>query len=191
DPKRVAGAREAIGDAELFVDGNGAYTRKQALELAGAFHEYGVSWFEEPVTSEDLEGLRILRDRGPAGMNITAGEYGYTLSYFEKMLEAGAVDVLQADASRCGGISGFLGVADLCEARSLPLSAHCCPSLHLHLCCAVRPAVHLEYFHDHVRIEQMLFDGAAIPQAGALYPDHSRPGLGIDLKRADAARFAL
>jgi L-alanine-DL-glutamate epimerase-like enolase superfamily enzyme len=187
----VAEAREAIGDAELFVDGNGAYTRKQALELAGAFHEYGVSWFEEPVTSDDLEGLRILRDRGPAGMNITAGEYGYTLSYFEKMLEAGTVDVLQADASRCGGITGFLGVASICEARSLPLSAHCCPSLHLHLCCAVGPAIHLEYFHDHVRIEQMLFDGAAIPQAGVLYPDRSRPGLGIDLKRADAARFAL
>jgi L-alanine-DL-glutamate epimerase-like enolase superfamily enzyme len=191
DPQRVAQAREAIGAAELFVDGNGAYTRKQALAWAANFHDFGVWWFEEPVTSDDLEGLRMLRDRGPAGMNIAAGEYGYSLNYFDRMLGSGAVDVLQADASRCGGITGFLGVAALCEARSLPLSAHCCPSLHLHLCCAVRPAIHLEYFHDHVRIEHMLFDGAAIPQTGLLYPDRSRPGLGIALKKTDAARFAL
>ena len=69
DPERVRRAREAIGPtAELFVDANGAYTRKQALELAERFHgEAGVSWFEEPVSSEDLEGLRVVRDRAPAG----------------------------------------------------------------------------------------------------------------------------
>jgi L-alanine-DL-glutamate epimerase-like enolase superfamily enzyme len=93
-------------------------------------------------------------------MDVAAGEYGYDLFYFRRMLQAGAVDVLQADASRCAGVSGFLRAAALCEARGIPLSAHCCPSLHLHLCCAVRPAIHLEYFHDHVRIERMFFDGA-------------------------------
>ena len=192
DAERVRRAREAIGpNIELFVDANGAYSRKQALAFAETFTEYGVSWFEEPVSSDDLEGLRLLRDRAPAGMDIAAGEYGYDLFYFRRMLDAGAVDVLQADATRCAGITGFLRVGALCEARPLPLSAHCGPSLHAHPCCAVGPVRHVEYFHDHVRIEHMLFDGALTPVKGALSPDLSRPGLGLEFKRADAERFAV
>ena len=155
DLERVRAAREAVGsEVELFVDANGAYDRKQALAFAERFAELGVNWFEEPVSSDDLEGLRLLRDRAPAGMDIAAGEYGYDLPYFRRMLEAGAVDVLQADASRCAGITGFLQVAAFCSAHLLPLSAHCAPSLHSHVCCAAAPLRHLEYFHDHARIEQ-------------------------------------
>jgi L-alanine-DL-glutamate epimerase-like enolase superfamily enzyme len=191
DLDRVRAARRAIGEhTELFVDANGAYSRKEALDFANRFRECGVSWFEEPVSSDDLEGLRLLRDRGPSGMDVAAGEYGYDLPYFRRMLEAGSVDVLQADASRCAGITGFLGVAALCEARSLPLSAHTAPSLHLALGCAVRPLRHLEYFHDHVRIERMLFDGAVEPQSGVLYPDLTRPGLGLELRKSDAEPYA-
>jgi len=191
DYDRVGAARAAIGsETELFVDANGAYSRKQALAFAEAFTKYGVNWFEEPVSSDDLEGLRLLRDRAPADMDITAGEYGYDLFYFRRMLEAGAVDVLQADATRCAGITGFLRVGALCEARSLPLSAHCAPSLHVHLCCALTPVRHIEYFHDHVRIERLLFDGALTPLNGTLVPDVSRPGMGLELKRADAERYA-
>jgi L-alanine-DL-glutamate epimerase-like enolase superfamily enzyme len=193
DLDRVRAARAAVGDdVELFVDGNGAYSRKQALAYAEAYaEECAVTWFEEPVSSDDLDGLRLLRDRGPAGMDIAAGEYGYDLWYFRRMLEDGAVDVLQADATRCGGITGFLHVASLCQARSLELSAHCAPSLHAQPCCAVLPLRHLEYFHDHVRIEQLLFDGAPSPVGGALHPDLSRPGLGLELKRQDAQRFLV
>ena len=191
DPARVRVAREAIGDAQLFVDANGAYGRKQALALAQVFADLGVTWFEEPVSSDDLDGLRLLRDRAPAGMDIAAGEYGYDLIYFRRMLEAGAVDVLQADATRCAGITGFMRAAALCEAFELPLSAHCAPSLHAHPGCAATPLRHIEYFHDHVRIERMLFDGALTPEHGALRPDLSRPGLGLEFKRADAARYAV
>jgi L-alanine-DL-glutamate epimerase-like enolase superfamily enzyme len=191
DVARVRVAREAIGPSvALFVDANGAYSRKQAIALAERFADEGVSWFEEPVTSDDLEGLRLVRDRAPASMDVAAGEYGYDLFYFRRMLEAGAVDVLQADASRCG-ITGFLATAALCEARSLDLSCHCAPSLHLHPACAVQRLAHLEYFHDHVRIERMLFDGAVTPAGGALAPDWTRPGLGIELRRADAERFEV
>jgi L-alanine-DL-glutamate epimerase-like enolase superfamily enzyme len=192
DPARVRAARDAIGPhADLFVDANAAYTRKQALGLARTFAELGVSWFEEPVSSDDLAGLRLLRDRVPDGVQIAAGEYGYDLVYFRRMLACGAVDVLQADATRCAGITGFLQVGALCEARLTPLSAHCGPSLHAPLCCAVAPVCHIEYFHDHVRIEHMLFDGALTPVDGCLQPDRERPGLGIDLKEADAARYAV
>ena len=192
DPERVRAARQAIGpNTELFVDANGAYSRKQALALAVRFRsEAEVSWFEEPVSSEDLEGLRLLRDGVPAGMEIAAGEYGYDASYFKRMLEAGAVDVLQADVTRWAGITELLRVDALCRARSMPLSLHCGPSIHLHPGLALERLVHLEYFHDHVRIEHLLFDGVLSPRQGALFADLDRPGIGLELKRADAERYA-
>jgi L-alanine-DL-glutamate epimerase-like enolase superfamily enzyme len=192
DLRRARIVREAVGPGpELFVDANGAYSRKQALRFAEAFAELGATWFEEPVPSDDLEGLRLLRDRGPGGMAIAAGEYGYRLPYFRRMLEAGAVDVLQADATRCMGFTGFRKAAALCEANLLPFSSHCAPALHLHACCALEPAVHMEYFYDHARIERLLFDGAPVPENGALKPDLTRPGLGLEFKRADAERYRL
>ena len=125
DPEHVRVAREAIGpDAELYVDANGALSHMQALRFAERFAEdFAVRWFEEPVSSDDLDGLALLASRAPAGMDIAAGEYGYMLDYFERMLSAGAVTCLQADVTRCEGITGFLRVAALCQARSLELSA--------------------------------------------------------------------
>jgi L-alanine-DL-glutamate epimerase-like enolase superfamily enzyme len=187
----VRAARAAIGrHAQLFVDANGAYSRKQALHLADAFQECGVNWFEEPVSSDDLAGLRLLRDRAPACMDIAAGEYGYHGGYFRRMLAAGAVDVLQADATRCGGITGYLNAAALCEAFSTPLSAHCAPALHMHVACATQATRHIEYFHDHVRIEHLLFEGVPEPVDGCLRPAVDRPGAGFSLKRLEARRFA-
>jgi L-alanine-DL-glutamate epimerase-like enolase superfamily enzyme len=192
DVKRVKAAREAIGpDTQLFVDANGAYTRKQALAFADRFAALGVGWFEEPVSSDDLAGLHLIRDRGPAGMNIAAGEYGYDSYYFQRMLAAEAVDVLQADATRCAGITGFLRAADICDAFELPFSAHTAPSIHVHPCCAAPRLMNLEYFHDHARIEHMLFDGALDPQDGALHPSPDRPGFGLTFKRQDAEQWAV
>ena len=192
DARRVNVARKAIGDSvQLFVDANGAYTVSQALNLAQDFHEKDVRWFEEPVSSDDLAGLRQIRERAPAGMDIAAGEYGYTAWYFRRMLDAEAVNVLQADATRCGGISGFLDAASLCWAAHRPLSSHCAPSLHLHVCCAVPRAVHMEYFHDHARIERMFFDGYCEPEKGLMKPDLSRPGLGLVLREKDVAKYAV
>src|SRR5262249_13860011 len=145
DPESVAAARQAIGpDVELFVDANGGYSRTQALAMAERFAQPPGARVEEPGSSDDPAGVRAVRERAPAGMDITAGEYGYDLPYFRRMLDAGAVDVLQADATRCAGITGFLAVAALCQARSLPLSAHTAPSLHLAAGCALEPVRHLE-----------------------------------------------
>lgn len=190
DVDRVCMAREAIGsDTGLFVDANGAYSRKQALSSAEKFRELGVSWFEEPVSSDDVEGLRLIRDRAPAGMEIAAGEYGYDEFYFRRMIESGAVDVIQADATRCGGISGFLHVGALCLAEGLPLSAHTAPTVHQHVCCALPAARHVEYFHDHTRIEHMCFEGAATQIGGELRPDLNTAGLGLHLRRADMEKY--
>jgi L-alanine-DL-glutamate epimerase-like enolase superfamily enzyme len=191
DPRRVRMARDAIGQgAQLFVDANGAYTEMQALQLAEEFSIHNVRWFEEPVSSDDLTGLRHVRERVPAGMDVAAGEYGYTAWYFRNMIDAQAVTVLQADATRCG-MTEFLNAAALCWAANLPLSSHCAPSQHIHVCCAVPRAVHMEYFHDHVRIERMFFEGFCEPRQGKMYPDLSRPGLGLTLKEAEASKYEM
>ncbi len=189
DPGRVAVAREAVGTAELFVDANGAYHRSTAIATAAWLGAADVRWFEEPVTSDDPPGLRAVRDRAPGGLAVAAGEYGWDAFAFRRLLEAEAVDVLQADATRCLGTTGFLQAASLCVAYATPLSTHCAPSLHAHLACAVTPAVHVEWFHDHVRIEHRLFDGAPIPVDGRLVPDPTAPGFGLALRSADAAPF--
>lgn len=193
DLERVRTARETIGPATgLFVDANGAYSRKQALAFAEKFAVLGVTWFEEPVPYDDLEGLHFIREHAPRTMQIAIGEYGYEPIDFRRMLEAQAADVLQADATRCGGVTGFLKAANLCESFYLPFSTHCAPALHLHLCCATTADVlHMEYFHDHVRIEHMLFDGVVTPVNGQLRPDKSRPGLGLEFKHADARKFKV
>ena len=155
--------------------------------MARALSAEGVTWFEEPVSSDDLEGLREIRDL--IDIDVAAGEYGYDLFYFERMLDAGAVDVLQADVTRCGGITGLLAAGALAAAHSVPLSAHCAPAISAHACCGVEAFEHLEYFHDHVRIEAMLFDGTLDPDRGFLEPDRSRPGLGLELKREAAREY--
>jgi len=191
DLARVAAVRTAIGpDAALYVDANGALTRQEALRFAEAYADLDVTWFEEPVSSDDLDGLRLLRDRSPAGMEISAGEYATVLPDFRALLRAGAVDCLQADVTRCGGITGVGRVASMCEAEQIDLSAHTAPQLSMHAFAAVGPLRHIEWFHDHVRIEAMLFDGVIDPVDGVLRPDRSRPGHGLT-RRSPAADARL
>jgi L-alanine-DL-glutamate epimerase-like enolase superfamily enzyme len=188
DLARIAFARRVIGPgAELYVDANGGYTRKQAVRMARAMAGDGVSWFEEPVSSDDLDGLREVRDQ--VDPDVTAGEYGYDLPYFARMVDAQAVDCLQVDVTRCGGITEWLRAAAVAAARGLQVSGHCAPSLHAHVAAAVPNLRHLEYFHDHVRIESMLFDGTLDPSGGVLRPDPSRPGHGLSLKETVAAPY--
>ena len=190
DPARLDAAREAIGDdVELFVDANGAFQPKQALAWAERYAlEWSVTWFEEPVSSADLEGLRLVREHGPAGLEIAAGEYAYVPADFRNLV--GCVDCLQADVTRCGGITGLLSAAGLANAHGLDVSAHCAPAISAHAFCAVERRRHLEYFHDHVRVERLLLDGVPEPEAGVLRPDRSRPGNGLELKRTEVERWA-
>lgn len=191
DIKRLQAARNAIEGRDLFVDANGAYFPKEAIEMSEELQRYKVSWFEEPVTSDDLRGMHMVRQNISARTKVAAGEYGYTVDYFKSMLESSAVDVLQADATRCGGITGFMKVSELCEAFHVPFSAHCAPSLHLHPSLSIKNMIHVEYFRDHVRIEEMLFDGYARAENGIIYPDLNRNGLGLEFKFNDAEKFKM
>jgi L-alanine-DL-glutamate epimerase-like enolase superfamily enzyme len=190
DVQRVRAARKAIGtEAELFVDANGAYSARQAIDQAQRFAEHGVTYFEEPVSSDHLSQLAFVRQQAP--MAIAAGEYGYDPWYFRDMLQAGAVDILQADATRCLGVTGFLEAAALAHSFAIPFSAHTSPSIHAHAGCAARTIAHVEYFHDHARIENMLFEGVLQPEDGCLRPDAERAGLGLVFKRQDAERWRI
>jgi L-alanine-DL-glutamate epimerase-like enolase superfamily enzyme len=193
DRHRLEVARAAVGDdVELFTDANGAFTRSEAIRWSDVYASFGVRWFEEPVSSQDLAGLHLVRDRAPGGLEVAAGEYGWNLPYFQQMLEAEAVHCLQADLTRCGGISGFLRVSALCDARGLDLSAHCAPQISAQACTAAWHLRHLEYFHDHVRIEHLMFDGCLGPEkGGVLRPDRTRVGCGLTLKEADLAQFRV
>jgi L-alanine-DL-glutamate epimerase-like enolase superfamily enzyme len=191
DRKRIRAAREVIGDEiDLFIDANGAYTPQQALEVAKYSSQYNVSWFEEPVSSDNLAGLSFIRSQAPPGMNITAGEYGYDSYYFRQMLSAQAVDVLQIDATRCAGISGFLHAIALSEAFSIPNSAHTAPSIHIAPCCSTGNILHIEFFHDHARIEKILFDNVPQPVNGFLSPNEDI-GSGIEFRNSDAEKFRI
>lgn len=184
DPQRLDAARAAIGnETELFVDANGAYHRDEAVEWANRYaNDWNVTWFEEPVSSADAEGLRLVREQSLAQLDIAAGEYAYVPADFLNLLRAQSVDCLQIDATRCGGYTGFLDAARLAEEHGLEISAHCAPQASAHVCCAVPKFRHIEYFHDHVRVEREVFDGVLEPENGALRPDRSRVGHGLELK---------
>lgn len=192
DGERVAAVRRSIGATpKLFVDANGAYGVKEALAMAAQFAASDVTWFEEPVYHRDLAGNAAVRQAAPSSMEISNGEYGYAPDTFAQILDARAADVLQADVTRCGGLGGFMTVDALCEARDVPLSSHCAPYATLHAALAAKRLRHMEYFYDHVRIEQRFFDGALAPRDGSLHPDLSRPGIGLTFKAGDAAEYAL
>ncbi|MEZ4423626.1 MAG: enolase C-terminal domain-like protein [Gemmatimonadota bacterium] len=193
DPARVRTAREALDERiDLFVDANGAYGRKEALALGYRFaDEADVRWFEEPVPSDDVDGLRLLRDRLPPGMDVAAGEYASDLPATRLLLDACAVDVLQLDATRIGGFTPFLRAAALALGRGVPVSAHTAPALHAPLCCATPGALHVEYFQDHVRFEQLAFDGVPEVRRGRLEPALDRPGNGLTLRESDVERWRV
>lgn len=185
DLERLRLARDIIGaDAELYADANGAYNAKQAIRVARATD---IRWLEEPVSSDDLAGLRTVRDA--VSCDVAAGEYGYDLPYFSRLLPV--VDCPQADVTRVGGITEFLRVAALARSQGRDLSAHCAPHLHAAVMAAIPNARHIEWFHDHVRIESMLFDGALDPSGGTIRPRDDAPGLGLDFRRADAEAYRV
>lgn len=192
DVPRVKAVQKALnGKTQLYVDANGAYDRQQALHKAQQFGDLGVTWFEEPVTSDDRIGLHMMVERAPAVMKIAAGEYNYTLDDARLLIENEAVTVMQSDVTRCGGVTNFIKIGHLCDISHYPYSAHTAPSIHATLCCALSPAMNVEYFHDHVRIEHMFFDGAVTAKKGLLKPDLSAHGLGLVLKRADADKYKV
>jgi L-alanine-DL-glutamate epimerase-like enolase superfamily enzyme len=190
DLDRVRLAREVIGlQAELYVDASGGYTRKQAVRIAGPLAEYGVGWFEEPVPGEDLAGLRVVRDA--VVCDVAAGGRGGDLAHFARLVTAGAVDCLVLDATRCGGVTDFLRAAAVAQAHGLEVSTRGAPHVHAQVGSVVPNLRHVEWFHDHVRIESMFFDGGLDPRGGTVRVDRTAPGHGLTLRHEDAEPYRV
>ncbi|MDQ0756414.1 enolase C-terminal domain-like protein [Arthrobacter sp. B3I4] len=189
DLERIRQARAAVGPGtELFVDANGAYTAKQAVRVLRRAAEDHVTWFEEPVSSDDLAGLRVVR--GAVDADVAAGEYGTGLPYYQRLCAADAVDCVQADVSRCGGISEWLRIAAVAAAHGLEVSGHCAPHLSAAVAAATPNFRHLEWFHDHVRIENLFFDGTLDPDGGWVRSGPG-PGNGLTLRSAAAEPYRV
>lgn len=190
DIERVAAVRNALEDSDsIFIDANGAYDVKPALALAERVSEFGVSWFEEPVSSDNREGLKYLRQRLPPGMELSAGEYGWDLFRLFHLLKSQCVDVLQIDVTRCGGITGFLRAAEMARAFHVPLSCHTAPHLHAPLACSLDNVRHLEVFADHDRIENELFENHDRIGSGWMETNREVDGHGLRLKRDIARQY--
>ncbi len=177
DLARVRRLREAAGpDVALMVDANGGYTRGQARRVGAVLDAYGVVWFEEPVSSDDLDGLAAVRDA--VRCDVAAGEYA--ADTYDARALCGAVDCLQLDATRCGGYTGFRAAAAVAASFGLQVSAHCAPALHAPVAAATANLRHVEWFADHVRLEPLLFDGVPPVLDGRLSPS-TGPGHGMTL----------
>jgi L-alanine-DL-glutamate epimerase-like enolase superfamily enzyme len=182
DLERTAQAGLVVdGAAEVMVDANGGYDVEQALQVGSRLDALGVSWFEEPVSSDDHEGLTAVREHLHA--DVAAGEYGYDHASFVHL--APHVDCLQVDVTRCGGYTEWRHVAADPRLAGVPLSGHCAPYASLPVAATTPALRHVEYFHDHVRIERAFLDGCALPVDGHLtVPDG--PGHGLTFRRRDA-----
>lgn len=190
DLARVELTRRVIGgDCELYVDANGAYRVGQAARVGARLAEHGVTWFEEPVSSDDLDGLRRVREEVPA--DVTSGEYGYDLPYFARMIGRGSVDCVQVDVTRCGGYTEWVRIAALAAAHNLEVSSHGAPNLTAHAALATSNFRHIEWFADHDRIESGLFHGCLDPCGGQVRPPMSEPGHGMTFDHEAAERYRL
>jgi L-alanine-DL-glutamate epimerase-like enolase superfamily enzyme len=189
DLERVALSRQVIGsDVELYVDANGGYDAAQAVRLGRQLEDLGVTWFEEPVSSDDHAGLRRVREH--VAPDVTAGEYGGSLAYFAHLLAAETVDCVQIDVTRCGGYTEWFRIASLAAAHGLEVSGHCAPALHAPVARATPNFRHLEWFEDHVRIEGHYLEGFPSPDDGTLRPSGA-PGHGLSVRETDLASLRV
>jgi len=171
-------------DVALMVDANGGYTRGQARRIGHQLDDLGVTWFEEPVSSDDLDGLAVIRDA--LSCDVAAGEYVSELDEATRLCTV--VDCLQLDVTRCGGYTGWLRGAALAQDHHLDVSGHCAPSLHAAVAAAIPNLRHVEWFADHARLEPLLVDGAPPVRDGALHPNPDAVGHGMSLS-GGAARY--
>jgi len=128
DVERVAAVREVIGPQRLLmVDANQLWDLPAARRAAAALAPYDIYWLEEPLPAEDFRGYATLRQS--IGIPLAAGESLYTEAQFRELLLAGAIDFIQPNVCRVGGITPFLRIARLARQFSIPVMPHLLPDI--------------------------------------------------------------
>lgn len=186
DAERLTHVREALGeDIWLAVDANQRYDYATALSMGHFFEEeIGVDWFEEPISCEDLDGHRRLKDR--LEVPLALGETLFGLDEFRRYLDAGAADILQPDVTRVGGLTPWLKVAALAELHHRPLAPHLMPEVAVHLACGlsnVATVEHLPWFFPVFVEVPPIVKGRLVPL--------KRPGLGLELDADAVERYRI
>ncbi len=190
DIERVTAVRDAVGyDVALYVDANSAYHPKQAIYLAKEFEQSQVGWFEEPVLTEDVEGLaRIV---GATSIQIATGEQEYSVHGFRGLLSAAAVDIVQPDVFRVGGVTAWLRIAELAETFNRPVAPHLAPLVHLHLACTIPNLKSLEYRDIDMEADRGWYHDVPQLNGGTWSPFPDRLGLGLELDPYAVERWAV
>jgi L-alanine-DL-glutamate epimerase-like enolase superfamily enzyme len=174
------------GEVELAADAYMGWDVGYALELAKRLRDYELAWIEEPLLPHDLPGYVELKRRCP-WQRWSCGEHAYTKWEFRELIERRAVDILQPDVNRTGGLTEALKICALAEAADLPVVPHSNEAHNLHLVFSRSPAVCplVEYFPNAEpdtgnELFWKLFAGNPRAEHGSLGPPEG-PGLGVEL----------
>lgn len=180
DLRRVKAVREAIGPGvKLMLDANNIWTSGTAVRFANQVKEYDILFFEEPVPADDMPGLARFR-RG-TDVPLATGEHEYTRFGVRDLVVAGAVDVLQVDATKCGGYTETLRMNAIAQAWNITFAPHAMEHMHMHLLAAAPNGAFLERLLMFEPVVEKTFVNPPAPVNGMLrLPDG--PGLGLEYK---------
>ena len=190
DIERVAAVRKAVGDdVALYVDVNSGYYAKQAIYMCKEFEQYQVGWIEEPVLADDLTGLAEIRRA--VSIPVATGEEEYTKQGFKELISGGAVDIVQPDVQRIGGVTEWMKVARLAEAFGLPMAPHAAQLVHLHVACAIPNLKAVEYMNHYLEADRLWYTEFPEPRDGMWSPYPDKPGLGLELDPYAVDRWSV
>jgi L-alanine-DL-glutamate epimerase-like enolase superfamily enzyme len=177
DVERVRAVREQIGpDAMLMLDANQKWTAGEAARRIRAFEPYDPYWIEEPLPADDVEGHAWLRAH--IGCPVALGENLFSAAAFNEFLRHDAVDLVQPDVVRVGGITPFMKIAHLAEGSGIPTAPHLVMELSGQLCCAIQQASMIEDL-DGGSLAELDALEEPIATAQGYFTPPARPGHGV------------
>lgn len=179
DIRRIRAVRNHLGDdIDLMIDANNAWDASTAIKVAYALSDCNLFFFEEPVIADDIPGLATVKSK--ITIPVATGEQEYTKYGARDLILGGAVDILQMDVTKCGGITEWLKIAAIAQAWNIPFAPHAMHYAHMHLVAAAPNGLMLENLFMHQKVNDLLLVDPPVPKNGYLkIPD--KPGCGIDI----------